>query len=266
MDNSPKKARTTDNRPRTDFAKRLYDLRVDTMHNNKDKMTQDDTAMRLSQLVYNNKKTVTNKQISEWELGTKEPCIKDIEGLARVFNTTCDYLLTGVEPGRVDASRRYGLSNDALKKLEEMNSRMRLADYDEPHTFFYLKPVEFINMVITSTYLEVIAITAMEYALMKSRYNQMAESTDPGATDNAEYSDEHYEDLGKIGAIMKNNPSFANYKFVKKRDYLSSIEYSVSTMWNGIYYKFIGNESIFKNGIVQSDTLNREWLGLKAKE
>ena len=266
MDNSPKKARFTENTPREGLAKRLFDLRMDTEHNGQNPLTQDTVAEKLSLLLYGDGNLISSKRVSSWENDDKEPKLDVLVGLAKVFNTTCDYLLTGVEPERVDTSRRYGLSNDALQKLEEMNSRMRLADFVETEPFYYLKPVEFINMLITSENFDLVAIKAMNYVLMKSLFDEKAESIDLEMRDSAKFTTDYYKNWANIVAIMYNNPTFANYKIVKRRDYLDSIEYTLSILWTGIFRRFIDNESIIKNGIVQSDTLNREWLGLKTKE
>lgn len=65
---------------------------------------------------------VDRARIGQWENGNREAKAGTIASLADSLETTCDYLLRGVETQRVDVHRQFGLSNEAISCLEAMSS------------------------------------------------------------------------------------------------------------------------------------------------
>ena len=58
------------------------------------------------------------ENVSYWENGTRDIKSETIVLLAEKLNTTCDYLLRGVESENVDIHKKIGLSNSAVNILK----------------------------------------------------------------------------------------------------------------------------------------------------
>ncbi len=266
MANSAKKARVTDERPREGIALRLYDLRVDNANHQRNSVAQEVIAAKLSRLVPGDGRTVTGKRVSDWEGGLSEPSIDYIVGLAKIFNTTCDYLLTGVEPERVDASRRYGLSNDALAALEDLNSKLDVyAEIVEKGKYPYIRPVAFINTLLASEKLRAIAVDAIKLTYDRM-LNEMHEADATTKSEAAESWEElvlrNWQDEDVIKAIFKANPHYSNKRIVDFHDYCVSKEYELNKRWSALLDEIASNTSLTPNGVIHSNRLERSWVGI----
>lgn len=79
----------------------------------KNNLTQAELASRVS---------VSREIINYWENGSRDIKTGNIVLLAEALNTTCDYLLQGVESNNVDIHRSLGLSNASIDFLKKLNS------------------------------------------------------------------------------------------------------------------------------------------------
>lgn len=87
--------------------------------------------------------------VSRWEAGKNRPDYETLIELSELLNVTIDYLLTGTSSENVDASRRYGLSNNSLNMLEELNQ----INYMTPHWYsgtIQTHPIRLINAFLES--------------------------------------------------------------------------------------------------------------------
>jgi len=244
MKKSEKKARITDKKERKGFAERLFNLRTDSKNKKTQAITQEEIANRLSILMYGEKGFISGKRISDWENGDMEPKLDMVVGLAKVFNTTCDFLLTGVDPEHVDASRRYGLSNDALMALEKMNSNkhFHLDRFTSEMLFSDVAPIEFINALLVCQRTEEVAekviglIIDIKDIESKKQIRKAKNSEDiqpNGLHMNIEWKD-----------INESNKMYFNDK-----DFLTSQEYHINKLWNQIMDEVMSNPFLFENGV-----------------
>lgn len=79
----------------------------------KSNLTQAELAQKIS---------VNRELISYWENGTRDIKTGNIALLAETLNTTCDYLIRGVETENVDIAKTTGLCNFAVNKLREISN------------------------------------------------------------------------------------------------------------------------------------------------
>lgn len=79
----------------------------------KNNLTQAELAQKIS---------VNRELISYWENGTRDIKTGNIALLASSLNTTCDYLIRGVETENVDIAKTTGLCNSAINKLREITN------------------------------------------------------------------------------------------------------------------------------------------------
>ena len=79
----------------------------------KNNLTQAELAKKL---------LVDRVNISYWENGTRDIKTGDLALLAETLNTTCDYLIRGVETENVDIAKTTGLCNSAINKLREITN------------------------------------------------------------------------------------------------------------------------------------------------
>ena len=265
MSSSKKKARITDKRPRQGLAKRLNDIRLDIKNDGLNAITQEEAAEKLSLLLYSNSQIISSKRISDWEGGLKEPNTSEIVGLAEIFDTTCDYLLTGVEHEHVDASRRYGLSNEALLTLEDLNSNMDWDLYipENGHTLA-IKPIEFINALLTASTIRDIAVNTirLSYDLDLSYSLEMALEKLQTTRKVSDIFSQDYRDGKTIKEIFDTNPSYKNKRLVDFRDYFLSKEYDLNKKWSALMDEIRSSAFLIEKGIIHSKTLNRSWAGL----
>ena len=75
------------------------------------KETQADVAQALN---------VKRETVNQWEQQTRDLKTVHSIALADHFNTTCDYLLRGVETENVDVNKATGLTEHAIKNLKEI--------------------------------------------------------------------------------------------------------------------------------------------------
>ena len=87
------------------IGKRIAELRQ------KNNLTQAELAQRVS---------VSRENINYWENGNRDIKTYNIVLLAEALNTTCDYLLRGVELKNHDIYKETGLSNAAINNLREI--------------------------------------------------------------------------------------------------------------------------------------------------
>jgi len=82
---------------------------------NKKALTQDELANKLG---------VTNKAVSKWESGKGNPDILTLPKIAKIFNVSVDYLLSGITPEKkviVISKVEECAKNDDTSKLESLN-------------------------------------------------------------------------------------------------------------------------------------------------
>lgn len=255
MPKSLKQARITDTLQREGIAKRLYDLRMDTANKNHQKMTQEEVAERLSKIPSAKREFVSKKTISSWETGTTEPGIDQIVGLAELFNTTCDYLMTGTESVRMDAARRYGLSNEALRVLEKMNTDRNMApivhDMGYRDIVIYVKPNDFINAIITSQAFWGVSFSLTNYIIEKTKNQSTVKdkhNTDEEFPEDFDQFEMKYKELIPIMEALKENPLLCNMKIVESSEYLLALEYKISNLWSAMFKEIISNPNLYKKG------------------
>ncbi|MBD5091947.1 MAG: helix-turn-helix domain-containing protein [Clostridiales bacterium] len=98
-----------------EFGNRLRDLRI--AHN----MSQDEVAAAIN---------VTRQAISKWETDHGLPDVASLGTLARLFNTTVDYLLTGEEKVRIEKEVE-------IVEREKVVERERPLSYDEKERLLF---------------------------------------------------------------------------------------------------------------------------------
>lgn len=87
------------------IGKRIAELRQ------KNNLTQSELASKLC---------VSREMINYWEKGSRDIKTGNIVLLSEVLNTTCDYLLQGIEPNSIDIFRDLGLSQAAIDRIREI--------------------------------------------------------------------------------------------------------------------------------------------------
>ena len=78
------------------------------------KLTQQDLADKITKLLG---KKVARETINQWESGTRDLKTGAIIALADCLGVTCDYILRGVSPEKVDFNRLTGLSEASIQIL-----------------------------------------------------------------------------------------------------------------------------------------------------
>ena len=242
---------------------------------NKTKMarfSQQDFGNRLKQARqsagYDNQKSVADElhvtiaTISKWENGTSSPPLGSLVEMAALYSTTTDYLLTGTETEHVDASRKYGLSNDALNVLRNMNHMLRLHQESTKLTsqlpaprFRYVHPLGFINALITSSKFCRIAFdfTSHSYdriymsAMNVNKKNRMSEE------ESVIDKDEHEKKWDtEIEKIRESADTYYGYFLDNPTILLRAGEYLLNKKWNELFQSLLSDESIWRNGIADS--------------
>lgn len=79
------------------------------------------SANNMTQAELGEKVRVSREQINYWENGRRDMKTENIVLIADALNTTCDYLLRGVESSNMDVHRATGLSNYAIILLKTLN-------------------------------------------------------------------------------------------------------------------------------------------------
>jgi transcriptional regulator with XRE-family HTH domain len=98
------------------FGQRLHDLRTENRY------TQETLGEKLG---------VSPKTIGTWERGTREPPMKAIDALAKLFDVSADYLM-----GRSDKRHYYSLTEKDDKQIDEkIKDIMDGLDPDGPNFF-----------------------------------------------------------------------------------------------------------------------------------
>ncbi|MGL5899018.1 MAG: helix-turn-helix domain-containing protein [Lactobacillaceae bacterium] len=102
------------------FGKRLRDLRIENHY------TQETLADKLG---------ISYKTIGSWERGTREPPIKTIRQLSKLFNVTTDYLL-----GKSNKKHYYDLTNKERIDLGKLADEMLAGTTTEAEADFWGEP------------------------------------------------------------------------------------------------------------------------------
>lgn len=74
----------------------------------------------LTQAELGNLLCVSREIINYWENGSRDIKTGNVVLLAEALNTTCDYILRGIDLKNADISKQTGLSNDAINNLREI--------------------------------------------------------------------------------------------------------------------------------------------------
>lgn len=77
----------------------------------KKNFTQADVAKKLN---------VRRETVAQWETGTRDLKTDYTVKLADIFDTTCDYLLRGIQSQNVDINKQTGLSDASIANLAEL--------------------------------------------------------------------------------------------------------------------------------------------------
>lgn len=118
------------------FGKRLISARIEAGY---------DTSTALAQAIGVGKSTVTR-----WENGSNVPAYETLITLSKLLHVSCDYLLMDIPAEHRNAAEKYGLSNEALTVLEEMNKMEELESFAlKWRGNRQVNPVDFINSLLT---------------------------------------------------------------------------------------------------------------------
>ena len=121
-------------------------------------MTQSDLAKEMH---------VKRELVSMWETGDRDIKTANIIMLAKIFNISCDELLTGVKAEQVDISRSAGLSSKAIEKLISFNNVV-FENIDPYHIDEY-NLIDVINYLLEHEYFPVLVNHLSQiYRLYKS--------------------------------------------------------------------------------------------------
>lgn len=85
------------------------------------------------------KMNTSRESINLWERGARDMKTGTICALAKVFNVSCDYLLTGTSAENITLAKDLGLTNNAIEKLRLLNSEIQY-----PYRKMELKSLNFI--------------------------------------------------------------------------------------------------------------------------
>lgn len=77
-------------------------------------------ALGLTQRELSEKLYVKRETVNQWESGTRQIKGDDVARLADALETTCDYILRGVEAEQLHFFKDLGLTGNAVKKLKKM--------------------------------------------------------------------------------------------------------------------------------------------------
>lgn len=257
--------------PPVDLGSRLHHLRMDTVHNNHQALSQEVICDALSSML---DKSISNRKYSEWENNTKEPSLTEIACLAKLYNTTCDYLLTGTETDHVDASRKYGLSNEALSVLEYLNHRL-VVHKESLLTDMILKKIRgkdtekqiykamhflaFINALLTSPLLPEIAIDFTNHVFNKEYVPAIYELIEDQKP--AQEAFDVYREFSTVHQIIDKiyaeYPHLGNYRFEKvdPKERLKMDEYHLNKKWSQLFKSLLGNIDIIRYGISETNSI-----------
>ena len=75
----------------------------------------------LTQRALSEKLYVKRETVNQWESGTRQIKGDDIARLADALDTTCDYILRGVETEQLNFFKDLGLTGQAVKNLKQMS-------------------------------------------------------------------------------------------------------------------------------------------------
>lgn len=234
-------ARVTDGVFRSGLARRLFDLRLDTEHNNRGKITQEELAGRLNGVLPKNGKPISKKMISSWETGATEPGLREIAGLAEVFNTTCDYLITEIDAPRVDATRRYGLSNKALKALEDWNANPGVYSGIDASGGRNIKSTHFISRMLMSKDIRRIAEAVIRHSFETMMYGVKAGLEIYFPKPKVQATPGQLREKEAVEAIVATNPEFKDKRIVSYRDYYESQSFALDRMWKKLLDELVAD-------------------------
>lgn len=264
MADSQKMGRVTDEITRHGFAKRLYELRINGANDSGTRLSQEEVASHLFEKAGKKGRQLSSKTISSWETGKTEPGIDEIAMLAEIFNTTCDYLISGTGPERIAASRQYGLSSRALATLENLNQRMDLfIDSIGMENFDYIRPIAFISALLESDTIRDLAVDTIAYSFRKVRFEKKeAASKVNDCVGLKERYVQQMVDSDVIEKIFASNPGYSGKIIVDQHDYFVSQKYELVQQWRRLFEKILKRRTLMEQGVRNSSALNTRWLGI----
>lgn len=116
------------------FGKRLAEKRMDAGYS-----TFESLAIKMG---------IEKSTVYRWEQGVSMPKYETLLIIADLLNTSCQYLLTDQDIEHASASQKYGLSNQALKVLEELNVKRSVYPPSGPIDIPKIQPVDLINALL----------------------------------------------------------------------------------------------------------------------
>jgi|GEM_PF-4687652 len=94
---------------------------------------------------------VSKAVFSRWENDKHQPDLNALGDIATLVGSNCDYIIRGVSTEHLDAHKHYGLSNDALNVLAELNTEEEALPDASVGKLPQIRPIEFINRLLTAT-------------------------------------------------------------------------------------------------------------------
>ena len=67
---------------------------------------------------------VTGNTVDKWEHGRTQPSLEMIGKIAKLFNTSCDFIITGIETSNKTLVDELGLSNASIERLKSKESKL----------------------------------------------------------------------------------------------------------------------------------------------
>ena len=220
------------------------------------------------------KLNTTISTVSKWENGTARPPLEALVELAALYNTTTDYLLTGIQTEHVDASRVYGLSNESLDVLKNLNHRLlpqeeatkRFNRNDSPQ-YYYVHPLGFINELITSPIFGKITFDFTNHVFKKVYMPTVVDALETATkrvlTEYGHYIDESEfsSNSSKKLEQLKKTVEAKGYSLVHPETMLKADEYMLNKLWNKLFRSLLDKDSIWRNGIAKTNCeLKKELL------
>ena len=92
---------------------------------------------------------VERTTVYRWKNGSTAPDYATLIALAHLLDTSCEYLLTGIDVQHSDAAKRYGLSNEALKSLETLSQQRVVYPPAGPNKLPKVKPADLLSALLT---------------------------------------------------------------------------------------------------------------------
>lgn len=96
---------------------------TDFMRNVGNRITELREKRKLLQSDVAEKMGIKREILSYWENGMRTPKITDIVDLAEILDTSCDYLLSGIDNANLNIAKETGLNNASINALKELSNK-----------------------------------------------------------------------------------------------------------------------------------------------